>query len=596
MTRAARIAFGVLVLATLGAFVVTQKLKSGSPLVVRPRITAVFSPAADARVRQAKVSFFILHSDDITLSIVNARGEIVRTLVNGSSLRGRRRTTYSWDGHTADGGVASDGIYKARVALIHEGRTIDLGPTIKLDTRAPRPRVVSVTPRDGAGPVFLPQRGVRAVTVHVAGIEGRRARLLIYRTDVSPPRRVGAQLLIGAGQRSVRWDGTIDGSPAPAGTYLMGLSVADRAGNPATYPPKLPPTPRAVRGRAGVTVRHLAAAPPLTPVRAGRRATVFVDARGHAYTWVLRHDGSTKAIAHGHGHGARLRVRIPRQQSGVDVLTLATDGDRTQVPIVVPGKAQHSVLVVLPALTWEGENRVDDDGNGMPNTLGGGGPVSLGRPFADGLPVGLQTQQDPLLRFLDANLLRYDLTTDVALATATGPALDSHRGVILAGDERWITPSLAALLRRYVQHGGRVWSLGTDALRRSVRLRDGALTHPSAAHLADTLGARPRQPLVHPTTPATVTIYQDGPLGLFQRTGGAFTGFHVYETLAPFSAPAKLAAAAGPTAGTPVIAAWQLGNGVGIHTGLPELPAHALAGDPDATALVLRIWSLLATR
>jgi hypothetical protein len=593
--RAARVAFGVLVLATLGAFVVTQKLKSAPPLVVRPHISSVFSPAPDARVRRARISFFILHGDDVTVSIVDANERIVRTLVDGRSLPARTRITRYWNGRTATGAIAPDGHYKVRVALIHEGRTIDLPPTIGLDTRPPRPRVVAITPRAGAGPAFLPQHGVHAVTIHLRGTEGRRAQLLIYRTDVSPARRLGT-LPIEHGQRTVAWDGTLAGVPAPAGTYLMALRVADRAGNPGTFPARLPPVAGGVTGRAGVTVRRLAAAPPLGPVHAGGHATVFVDARGHAYDWALRRDGGSKRLAHGRGRGARLRLRVPRQQSGLDVLTLVAGERRTTVPIVVRSGRAHSVLVVLPALTWQGENPVDDDGDGMPNTLATGGPAALARPLAHGMPASVDTQEGALLRQLDANLLRYDLTTDAALATVTGPVLEGHRGVILAGDERWLTPQLATLLRRYVQHGGRVWSLGTDALRRSVRLRGGMLSHPSAPFLPDTLGARPLQPLVHRTLPATMTIYQDGPLGLFQQTSGAFSGYSSYEALAPFAAPAKLVSAAGPTAGTPVIAAWQLGSGIAIHTGLPELPARALAGDPDASALVQRIWSLLATR
>jgi N,N-dimethylformamidase beta subunit-like, C-terminal len=596
VTRAARAVFAALVLATLGAFVVTQKLKSAPPLVVRPHISSVFSPAPDARVRQARISFWIVHDDEVTVSIVDESGRIVRTLLDGGHVPARVRLTRFWNGRTASGAVASDGRYRVRVALIHQGRTIDLPQAIVLDTRPPRPLVTGVTPEAASGPAFLPQRGVAAVTVHVRGTEGRRARLLIYRTDVAPPRRVG-ELPIPPGAATVAWDGTLGGRPAPAGTYLMGVLVADRAGNPGSFPPVLPPAPGEVDGRAGVTIRRLAAAPPLTPLLAGAHATVFVDARGHAYEWALRRWRAAKVLAHGRGRRARLHVRIPRQQAGLDVLTLVSGGVRTAVPLVVRTRRPRPVLVVLPALTWQGRNPVDDDGDGLPNTLDTAGSIALARPFADGLPGSLRGHEGALLQFLDANLLRYDLTTDVALATRTGPALQDHRGVVLAGDERWITPQLGAQLRAYVRRGGRVWSLGTDALRRTVRLQRGTLADPSPARLVDALGARPRQPLVHVAQPATMTIYADDPgLGLFAQTSGAFAGYHAYETLAPFAAPATLVSAAGPSAGTPVIAAWRLGAGVAIHTGLPELASRALAGDADASALVLRIFSLLGAR
>jgi hypothetical protein len=615
VTRAVRAVFAVLVLATLGAFVVTQKLKSAPPLVVRPHISSVFSPAPQARVRQARISFFIVHADDVTISIVDDDGQIVRTLLDGAHVPARVRIARWWNGRTFSGALAPDGSYRVRVALIHQGRTIDLPQRIALDTRPPRPRVTAVTPEAARGPAFWPQRGVHALTVHVRGTEGRRARLLIYRTDVAPPRRAGT-LEIPPGRASVAWDGTLGGRPAPPGTYLMGLLVADRAGNVGTFPAALPGSSAgagsaggagttgpggataaagALGGRAGVTIRRLAAAPPLVPVTAGAHATVFVDARGHAYAWALRRDGDAKLLAHGRARGARLRIRIPRRQaSGLDVLTLASGGARTSVPLVVRGARPHSVLVVLPALTWQGRNPVDDDGDGLPNTLDTAGSIALARPFAHGLPAGARSHEGALLRFLDAQLLRFDLTTDAALATGAGPALKGFHGVVLAGDERWITPQLAAQLRAYVRGGGRVWSVGVDSLRRSVALRAGTLADPSAPRLSDALGARPRQPLVRAAQPATMTLYADDPsLGLFSQTGGAFPGYTVYEALAPFGPGAKLLSAAGPVAGTPVIAAWRLGSGVAIHTGLPQLAARALAGDPDAAALVQRIWSVL---
>lgn len=606
MTRLARVAFALLVLATLGAFVVTQKLKSAPPLVVRPQLSAVFSPTPHARVRRARISFWIVNDDDVSVSLVDAGGQIVRRLVDGRHLPARKRLTLWWDGREDDGAVAPDGPYKVRVALLGEGRTIDLEPPIQVDTRPPRPLVTDVTPHAGDGPAFLPQRGDAAVTIHARGLEGRSAKVLIYRTDVTPPRRVG-ELPIAFGARTATWDGTLGGRPAPPGTYLMGLLAADRSGNVGTFPPRLPDAPGAaplgqipsLPTHAGVTIRRLAAAPPLTPVAAGRVAVVLVDARGLPYAWALRRFGDPRVVVRGEGRGARLRVRTPHGQTGLFELTLATKrgGWRTTVPLVVRASAPRSILIVLPALTWQGENPVDDDGDGVPNTLDAGPRASalLTRPFADGMPADVAAQEGPLLEFLDGDLLRYDLTTDVALATGAGPALAGHGGVVLAGDFRWITPALRGQLAAYVRGGGRVWSLGTDSLRRAVQLAGGELRAPSPPQATDALGARPQQPLAHASAgeTATMTAYQEGRLGLFVGTSGAFGGYDSYETLAGVVPGATLDAAAGPAADTPVIALWTLGRGFAIHTGLPQLPARAQAGDPDAAALIQRIWVLL---
>jgi hypothetical protein len=597
VTGIARLAFGALVLATLAAFFVTQKLKSSPPLVVRPWVSEVFSPDPDARVRRARVSFWIVRGDDVSVSIVDGGGRIVRTLLDGYRLPERVRITRWWDGRTESGAVVPDGRYRVRIALIHQGRTIDLPRAIRVDTRPPRPRVASIEPRAGDRPAFLPQEGIDAVTVRVAGTERRRARLVIWRTDVTPPRRVG-RIVIPFDQDTARWDGTLGGRPAPAGTYLMGVLVADRPGNVGTFPRVLPPRAGRVPAPAGVTIRYLAASPPLAPVTAGERTTVLVDARGRPYRWALRRLGAPAVLASGRGSDVRLRLRVPRGQSGLHVLTLVAGEQRATVPLVVGAAKPRAVLVVLPALTWQGLSRVDDDGDGMPDTLADGprAAVRLARPFT-GLPAGLASREGALLRFLDDDLLRYDLTTDAALATGAGPTLEGRRGVVLAGDARWLTPELRTLLRGYVRRGGRVWSLGVDALRRTATLRDGRLVEPSPPRPTDALGARPRQPLeqVEGTATATMTTYLDDPaIDLFAGTGGAFPGYGSYEVLASLAPTAELLSAAGPVAETPVIAAWRLGDGLAIHTGLPELAEHALAGDLDAAALVRRLWAILA--
>lgn len=604
MTRIARLAFAALVLATLAAFVVTQKLKSAPPLVVRPQVYAVFSPAPHARVHRALISFWIVHGDDVSVSIVDGDGQIVRRLVDGRHLPAHQRLALWWDGRLDGGAVARDGLYRVRVALLGQGRTIDLAEAIRVDTRPPRP-LVTVTPHAPGGPAFLPEHGVRALTVTVAGTEGRGARVPIWRTDVSPPRQVG-ELRVAFGARTTTWDGTLGGAPAPPGTYLLGAVVADRSGNVGAFPARLPTAGDAagggpLPGHAGVTIRRLAAAPPLVPVDAGQVAVVYVDARGRPYAWALRRYGDAKVLAHGSGRGARLRVRAPRGQSGLYELTLASAGGayRTTVPLVVRAGRPRAVLVVLPALTWQGANPVDDDGDGLPNVLDAGprASVLLSRPFAGGMPAEIAQQEGTLLQFLDANLMRYDLTTDLALATGAGPPLGSARGVVLAGDFRWIPPGLSDKLRRYVRDGGRVWSLGTDSLRRSVQLRGGVLRAPAPPQPTDALGGRPQQPLAHAAAgeTATMTAYVEGTLGLFHGTSGTFSGYDGYETLAGVMPGARLDGQAGAQADQPVIADWTLGRGFAIHTGLPQLPARARQGDPDAAALIQRIWVLLGT-
>jgi hypothetical protein len=249
------------------------------------------------------------------------------------------------------------------------------------------------------------------------------------------------------------------------------------------------------------------------------------------------------------------------------------------------------VLVVLPALSWQGRNPVDDEGDGLPNTLDRGGPVKLSRPFAGaGMPSGFTTSEQPLLAFLDRAGLRYDITTDLALARGGGP-LQDHRGVVLAGNPRWVTGDLLSRLRRYVTGGGHVLTLGTDSLRRTVGLAGDELIDPSGPLADDALGAR-----LDPIASRRVDLlaFRGDSLGLFTGTDGLFGGFDRFEPAASLGRGTRLLAGAGEEEGRPVIAAYQLGKGLVIRTGLPQWSERLSAGDPNVVAVTRRAWTLLS--
>src|SRR5437762_4007496 len=110
------------------------------------------------------------------------------------------------------------------------------------------------------------------------------AQVAILRTDRGAPQQVAA-FSAPPGARQATWDGKAGGVPAPPGLYLVRLSVQDLAGNVGTVPARV--EPGAVPGAPGITLRGIAAEPPLRPVTAGTRAELFVDARHRPYRWAL---------------------------------------------------------------------------------------------------------------------------------------------------------------------------------------------------------------------------------------------------------------------------------------------------------------------
>ena len=592
----ARAVFALLVAASFAAFFVTQRLKHTPTIVQGIQRTPYFSPTAGGAHGVERISFRIRSTDDVTVTIVNSSGDDVATLRRDYHLDKYTRLHLAWYGHTDSRRRAPDGDYRIRVRLRHQGRAILSPRTFRLDTTPPRPRITSTTP---ARPV-LPLPGGAALkidfTADAGGVAadtdgGRDPELLLYRTDVSPAQLVEA-LPVAAGATSATWDGTLGGKPVPAGTYMVAIRARDAAGNVASDPSVLPPVPaHPPAGASGITVRYLGVQPPSVPA-IQRSATAFgVDARGQSYRWSLARVGASRARAGGSATKPILNLKAPGGISGLYLLGVASGTHSEAVPFTVQDTIHRRVLVVVPVITWLGNDPVDETGDGLPNTLTAGLPVRWERIFT-AAPPGLAEQVAPVLAFLDRHHLRYDITTDLALASGPDALLSGHTGVLLPGDERWVTASVAGGLRAYVEGGGRLASLGTDSLRGQVTVSGDSLAQPTLPGDVDAFGAR-----MGPVTQSqgTITDLQDGPIQLFRGTTGLFSGFGAYEPVQSPGSGAQVVSSAVAAGGTPVIVAASLGRGLWIHTGLPGL-ASRLDSDQNSTALMKRIWQLLLGR
>jgi hypothetical protein len=599
VTATARIVFAVLVCATFGAFFAAQELKSTPPLVQDvTRQSPYFSPNRDGRFDRARISFRLKRTDEVVATVINSDGDRVRTLVDGRRLRARQRLRLVWDGTDGRRRAVSDGTYRIRVNLRRQGRAIVIPRNVVKDTRPPKVLVSSIGPEKVPGAELLPRADGGPAEVHLQAA-GRRKEIEVYRTDVRPLRPVfEAPIKLDDDATRWDWDGTAAGRRVAAGTYLVVVRARDRAGNIGTSVP-LPPRfeyGRPLPGRGGVTVRYLRARAPASPVTAGDDALVAVESIGARFTWTLRRVGSSAVRKRGSGtRSRRVRFAAPRGKSGLYLFEVRTRTRRTATPLVVQARRPRDVLVVLPVTTWQGRNPVDDDGDGRADTLDAGLATRvLGRPYVrDGIPDQIRRQEALLLAQLDRDGRRYDLTTDVALARGEGPALDDHRGVIIAGDARWLDGRVARRLRSFVRGGGDVLSAGTQSLRRSITLTPGgrAIT-PTLPTQRDLFGARLR-PVERPPVPVTVVNVADE-IGLFAGTGGQFGAIEAFEQTIDVrgGADAIAAAAATQDGARQVIVAARFGDGLVIRPGLPDFSA-SLRDDAELGELLDRIWTLL---
>jgi len=151
LTRAdplARVVFALLVIACFGAFFVTQRFKHTPTVLQSFERTPTFSPTATGPTKQERISFKIAQADLVTVAIVNAKGDVVATLMrdhpvarykqfslrwNGRSGTARSYTTlHSANGHSIlvpenEGPLAPAGEYRVHFDLRKESREV-FGP------------------------------------------------------------------------------------------------------------------------------------------------------------------------------------------------------------------------------------------------------------------------------------------------------------------------------------------------------------------------------------------------------------------------------------------------------------------------------------
>ncbi|MGI8750554.1 MAG: FlgD immunoglobulin-like domain containing protein [Thermoleophilaceae bacterium] len=574
-SRLVRAVFALLVVATVGAFVAAQALKTEVPVVLRFAAQPRHLSPNDDRVRDStRVGFDLSEPADVSFSVIDAEGNPVREIAGERRLAGDTKHRFTWDGRDDDGRPVPDGAYRLRVVRRSQGRVLDSIKKVIVDTRPPEVSIASVTPN-----VISP--GIRAapkrIRIRYRGPRNLHPEFRVWHTDVSGPPRI-ARRFRGDRNRTGVWDGTVRGAPTPDGSYAFTVVVRDLAGNPTEAPAGPRPTARAARPRTGADVRRLTLHGPSVPVSAGSLAMLRVGPVARRFDYALSRLGSNAVLKTDRRRGGRLRVRIPANaRTGVYLVRVRAAGRRAVWPVPVSGRpaggrralSRPRPLVILPVATWQGENHFDSDLDGFPDTLQGSTAVPADRPYDQGrLPAGLRREALPLLEFLDRERLPYDLTTDLALASREGPSLSNAPGVAIAGTETWVPRLLRDGLRREVEDGGlRVVSFGDRSLRRTVALVEGRLRDPSPARPDDLFGERTKP---FRTDEAAPLDRQRDRLRLFRGADRLFGDFSRFERSVDLPADAELLTAAGRERDQAAFVGYRLGKGTVIRPGTPE--------------------------
>ncbi len=596
-----RAVFALLVVATIAAFFVTQQLKSEDALVLRfAAQPKQFSPNGDGTRDRTEVGFDLSRPATVSFYLLDGEGNEIRRLVDDRALAGDTKHRFGWDGRDDDGVPVPDGRYRMRVVQRSEGRVINSSKRLRVDRRPPRVVVLEAAP----GVITPRQPGERInVVVRYRGPSNSAPEFRVFRTDGRGEPRVVRRFRGNDDRRGV-WNGEVAAGPArteaaPDGDYAFTVTVRDKAGNPVVAPEEIP-RPATARAGTGVSVRSFTLSGPLEVVPAGSTVTLDAGPIDRSLDFVMSRYGDPEALRSGGRIAGRFRVHVPSDaRTGLYLVRVRTGPHRAVWPLAVAGLPQSRraaerprPLVVLPAMSWQGLNPVDDDLDGFADTLPEGRSVGLTRPFrGGGLPARFSAEVGPLLRFLDRETLAYDLTTDVSLARGEGPSLGNAPGVALAGSALWLPDPLMRRLRDEVEDGLRVASFGADALRRSVRLRGDRLTDPSRRRRVNAFG---EGTALLGTSSAPMTVFEDG-LGLFEGLDAFFGDFTLFEESDGLPAESRRIATAGRDPRRPAFVAFGLGGGLVIRSGTPQWPRELeeeRLGE-EVPTVTSRIWRLL---
>jgi FlgD Ig-like domain len=597
-----RAVFALLVVATIAAFFVTQQLKSEDALVLRfATQPKQFSPNGDGTRDRTEVGFDLSRPATVSFYVLDREGNEIRRIVDDRALAGDTKHRFGWDGRDDDGVPVPDGLYRMRVVQRSEGRVIDSSKRIRVDRRPPRVELVETAP----GVITPRAPGQRTdVVVRYRGPSNSAPEFRVFRTDVAGE-PVVVRRFRGNDDRRGIWHGEMAAGPertepAPEGDYAFTVTVRDRAGNPVVAPAEIP-QPSTARAGTGVSVRSFTLSGPLEVVPAGSAATLEVGPVDRSLDFVMSRYGDPDPIRSGGRIAGEFRVHVPSDaRTGLYLVRVRSGRHRAVWPLAVAGLPQSRraaerprPMVVLPAMSWQGLNPIDDDLDGFADTLPEGRSVGLIRPFrGGGLPPRFSSEVGPLLRYLDREGLAYDLTTDVSLARGEGPSLGNAPGVALAGSALWLPEPLMRRLRDEVDDGLRVASFGADALRRTVRLTGDRLTDPSRRRRVDAFG---EGSALLRTSSAPLTVFEDG-LGLFEGLDAFVGDFTVFEESSGLPTESRGIATAGRDPRRPAFVAFGLGGGLVIRSGTPqwasELEEERLG--EEVPAVTSRIWRLLA--
>jgi FlgD Ig-like domain len=292
--------------ATAAAFGITERLKLERAPISAPDITPIFSPVCECDQATATIAFRLREAGRVSVSVVDADGDVVRDLVNRERAPAGGRVETTWDGRNDDGAIVPEGVYRPRLRLTRDRRELILPNPIRVDTTAPKITLVSAEPE-----FFSPDGDGRNDRVEVRYRLTEKANAMLL---VNGIRRVRTRFRPTDGV--LTWYGKVAGRSQRAGLYRLQLSAEDPAGNLATRTrPAFVEISYVTLGRETIRAKVRTRFGVRVTTDAARFTWRFAGGKGQARPGLLvlrapRKAGSYRLFVEANGHAAKARVVV----------------------------------------------------------------------------------------------------------------------------------------------------------------------------------------------------------------------------------------------------------------------------------------------
>ena len=398
-----------------------------------------------------------------------------------------------------------------------------------------------------------------SVRLRYRGPKNKAPVVRVFRTDDGKPHIV--RRFRGGPNRGAVWDGQVSDGPGAHRPGAGGrLRLHGRRARPRRERDRgAAPGAAGGGGAARARASRCAASRCAARCRPSRRAPTRTSRSGR---WTAASTGSCRGSAiprpfstaaawpAASASGSRAR-RGPASTWCASAPAMTAPSGRSPWPACRPAApaADARPLVVLPALTWQGLNRVDDDADGFGDRLPFAKAVRLDRPFAGGgLPPALRRRGLAAAALARPRAARVRPHHRPRAGPARGPGARERPG---RGVRRQRALGAAAADGAPARlRGGRRPRGGVR--RRLVQAHDRSARRHRKQPL-DGPGARTRsasRPSCSHTSKAPLTVFEDG-LGLFEGLSSFVGEFTVFEVSRDLPRGARRITAAGRDAGQP---------------------------------------------